>query len=203
MSLFFTEINELEEKFHLYNVETFPVIYEEDRITAVYAGNDVNVSNDVSLEISMDPAWIDIEIARLDIERPKTEEVAIDQNAWIVDVYHKGTPGNLMDDDYTFSGGQQKVEVGNYSLHSSTSIMQMAMVETVLTTSCISNPSSGFAVLQEIDVKTSSDNNLKDLVLGTVFFKFHQECDGLVNIPLATGNFVMSTGKDYNLKLFE
>ncbi len=203
MSLLFTEINEIEEGFHLFNVETFPVIYEEDRITAVYAGNDVNVSDDVSLEISMDPGWIDIEIARLDIQRPKTEEVAIDQNAWIVDVYHKGTPGNLMDDDYSLTGGQQKVEVGNYTFHSSTSVMQMAMIEAILTTACTQNPSSGFAVLREIDVKTSSDNRLKDLVIGTVFFTFHQECDGLVKIPLATGNFVTSIGKEYDLKLHD
>lgn len=203
MSLFFTEVNEMEEGFHLHNVETFPVIYEEDRITAVYAGNDVNVSNDISLEISMDPGWINIEIDRLDIERPKTEEVAIDQNAWIVDVHHKGTPGNLIDDIYTLTGGQQKVEVGNYTFHSSTSVMQMAMIETILTMACIQNPSSGFAVLREIDVKTSTDNRLKDLVLGTVFFTFHKKCDGLVKIPLATGNFVTSIGKEYDLRLNE
>ena len=203
MSLFFTKVNEMEEGFHLHNVETFPVIYEEDRITAVYAGNDVNVSDNMSLEISMDPGWINIEINRLDIKRPGTEEVAIDQNAWIVDVYHKGTPGNLMDDDYSLTGGQQKVEVGNYTFHSSTSVMQMAMIETILTTACIQNPSSGFAVLRETDVKTSTDNRLKDLVLGTVFFTFHDECDGLVKIPLATGNFVTSIGKEYDLKLYD
>lgn len=203
MSLFFTEVNEMEDGYHLHNVETFPVIYEEDRITAVYAGNDVNVSNDISLEITMDPVWINIEINRLDIERPKTEEVAIDQNAWIIDVYHKGTTGNLMDDDYILTGGQQKVEVGNYTFHSSTSVMQMAMIETILTTACIQNPSSGFAVLREIDVKTSSDNRLKDLVLGTVFFTFQDECNGMVKIPLATGNFVTSIGKEYDLRLDE
>ncbi|KPK87848.1 MAG: hypothetical protein AMS27_01185 [Bacteroides sp. SM23_62_1] len=203
MSLFFTESIKMEEGFYLSSMETFPVIYEEDRITAVYAGNDVNVSNDVSLEIDMDPLWIDIEIGRLDVERPQTEEVAIDQNAWIVDVYHKGTPWNLMDDNYILTGGQQKVEVGNYTFHSSTSVMQMAMIETILTTACLQNPSSGFAVLREIEVNTSSDNHLKDLVLGTVFFTFHQECDGLVKIPLATGNFVTSIGKEYDLRLTE
>jgi len=203
MNLLFNQVNEMEDGFHLYNVETFPVIYNEDRITAVFAANDVNVSNDISLEINMDPGWIDIELARLDIERPKTEEVAINQNAWIVDVYHKRTAGNLMDDDYTLTGGQQKVEVGNYTFHSSTSVMQMAMIETILTTACIQNPTSGFAVLREIDIKTSSDNRLKDLVLGTVFYTFHPECDGLVKIPLATGNFVTSIGKEYDLRLAE
>jgi hypothetical protein len=190
-------------QFQLINVETIPVIVEEDRLMTIYANQDINVDGDPSINIEMGPMEMEIEIGRLDVERPETEEIAIKQNAWITEVYHHGTFNRFSDDDYVITGGEQQVFTGYYGTSSEASVMQMAMIEAWLSSDCFLNPGSGFAILREIDVSTSGDRGLNDLVLGTIFFTFHDLCNGKVLIPAATGNFITSTGKEYDLKLYE
>jgi hypothetical protein len=189
-------------RFQLLNVETIPVILEEDRIMTIYANQDINIEGDPSVNIEMGPLEMEIEIGRLDVERPQTEEVAIKQNAWITEIYHKGTFGQFLDDDYVITGGEQQVYTGYTGLSTEASVLQMAMIEATIASDCFLNPYSGFGLLKEIDVSTSENRGLDDLVLGTVFFKFHDYCNGKVSIPAATGNFITSTGKQYDLNLY-
>ncbi|MBL7110889.1 MAG: hypothetical protein ISS19_02985 [Bacteroidales bacterium] len=190
-------------QFQLLNVETIPVIIEEDRIMLVYANQDINIEGEPSINIEMGPLEMEIEISRLDVERPETEEVAILQNAWIIDVYHKGTFNQFMDDDYVITGGEQHVFTGYRGTSTDASVMQMAVIEAKLSSDCFLNPGSGFAILREIDISTSRNGGLNDLVLGTIFFTFHDLCNGKVLIPAATGNFITSSGKEYDLNLYE
>ena len=189
--------------FQLLNVETIPVILEEDHIMTIYANQDINIEGEPSLNIEMGPMEMEIEIGRLDVERPETEQVAIKQNAWITDVYHHGTFNQFLDDDYIITGGEQQVFTGYYGTSTDASVFQMAMIEARLSSDCFLNPGSGFAILREIDVSTSGNSGLNDLVLGAVFFTFHDLCNGKVLIPVATGNFITSSGKEFDLMLYE
>jgi len=77
------------------------------------------------------------------------------------------------------------------------------MIDTRISPDCIISPSEGFAVLHEIDLDTGPEDSIDDLVLGTVFYYFREPCTGMVDIPLATGNFIGSTGKKIELKLLD
>ncbi len=203
MSIIFPDEALRTNKFQLLNVETIPVIVEEDHIMTIYANQDINIDGDPSVNIEMGPMEIEIEVGRLDVERPQAEEVAIKQNAWITDIYHKGTFNQFLDDDYVITGGEQQVFTGYRGTNTEATVMQMAVIGAKISSDCFLNPGSGFAILKEIDVSSSRNKGLDDLVLGTIFFTFIEHCNGKVMIPAATGNFIASSGKEYDLNLYE
>ncbi|MFC2098155.1 hypothetical protein ACFLSP_00285 [Bacteroidota bacterium] len=187
----------------IHEIHTIPVILEEEKLKAVFASQDIYVKDSVELELHMGPAEIWIELERAEEPRPETTEAAIEQNAWIIDVDPSGTWDLFSDDVYTITGGQQDVSALSGPTSEEAGILQLAMIGTRIRPDCILAPDDGIAVLHEIDVATAQEESIEDLVLGTVFYQFISECTGQVRIPLATGNFVTSTGTKIDLGLID
>lgn len=208
-SVFFTDMDIVSGSYKLLNVIAFPIILDEfeDKITAVYVSMDINIdidpATDTGYGLDLTPAEIDLNLGKLNNERvyEKTyTNIAIDQNAWIIDVYHQGTFDNLLDDEFKIYGGQQAVAVEDYDTESSAGVMQMAMIDVGFSADCIKNPTSGFAFMQDVEVATSTNDN--DIVFGHVFYEFTPDCDGRVLVDIGTGNFLFSMGKELDLGLY-
>ncbi len=203
LSIFFIEDGPQNSPGRIIEWHTIPVKLEEGKVKAVFASQEIYVRDSVELNLQMGLADIRIELDRLEEPRPESAEAAIGQNAWIIDVDPGGTWDLLSDDTYTITGGEQNISVLTGLAGSETGIIQMAMIETVIRPDCILAPTDGFAVLREIGLNTGPGDSLEDLVLGTVLYRFRAECTGQVDIPLATGNFITSTGKKVDLKLLD
>jgi hypothetical protein len=184
-------------------VHTIPAMVEDGNIKAVFASQDIYVRDSVELNLQMGPANIRIELDRLETPRPETSEAAVRQNAWIIEVDPAGTWDDFTDDRYTLTGGEQDVSVLTGRETSETGVIQLAMIGTLMRPDCILAPVEGFAVLRQIGVNTGPEESLEDLVLGTVLYRFNASCTGKVDIQLATGNFISSTGKKIDLELLK
>lgn len=200
-SVFFTDMNIVSGSFELKNVIAFPIIYDEvyDKTTAVYASIDVNLASNSAIGLDLTATEIEENLGKLENETTEITEVAISQNAWIIDVYHHGTFNDLYDDNFKIYGGQQAVEVDDYDVESSAGVLQMAMINVVFSPDCVKNPTNGYVFMQDIEVATSTNDN--DIVFGHVFYEFTPDCDGRVLVDIATGNFIFSMGKELDLGL--
>lgn len=184
-------------------IQNVPAILEDGQIRSVIASQDVRVRDSLEINLQMGPGNIQIELDKLASPRPETTSAAIEQNAWIVEVDPSGTWDYFEDDRYTITGGLQDVSTMSDRTGTGTSVLQLAMMEILITPECLLAPTDGFAVLQEVAVETSQEGQTEDLVLGSVFYRFVPRCTGTVNIPLATGNFIAATGQDVPLHLLE
>lgn len=199
VSVFFTEMDVVTGSFKLLNVIAFPVVFTEEKITAVYVAMDINLGSNTDIGIDLTQSEIDENLEKLENERTEIYEVAISQNAWIVDIYHQGTYENLMDDEFKIFGGQQAVAVENYETESSAGALQMAMIDTDFSAGCLKNPTNGHVFLQDVEVSSSTTDS--DIVFGHVLYEFHPNCDGEILVNAATGNFVFAIGKELDLGL--
>ena len=201
VSIFFTDMDVVTGSFTLLNVVAFPVIYDEfeDKTTAVYVSMDVNLGSNLDIGLDLTSSEIEESLLKLENERTEINEVAIAQNAWIIDVYHQGTYDDLYDDKFKIYGGQQAVAVENYETESSAGVLQMAMINTEFSSDCLKNPTSGYVFMQDVEVATSTNNS--DIVFGHVFYEFTPDCDGRVLVDIATGNFIFAIGKELDLGL--
>jgi hypothetical protein len=184
----------------LHNV---PAIIEDGKVRAVFVSQDIYVRDSVEIDLHMGPGNIQIAMERLETPRPTAAVAAIDQNAWIIDVDPAGTWDQPADDQYIITGGEQDVSAITAETGTESGILQLAMIGTLLGPECIATPTGGFAVLHEIGVETGSESLVTDLVLGTVFYNFKEDCTGRVLVPLATGNYITSTGKTVRMDLLE
>jgi hypothetical protein len=204
LTVLFTHINIYAGNFVLTDITTVPVVTDDDKITAIYTEQDINIGipSDTIFELNLSQEEMDFELSRLNFERPADEYIAIEQNVWIIDVDYQGTYADFFDDTYTINGGAQKVEISNTANESSSSVYQLAMILTELSPSvCRQNPVGGYALLQVVDMSVNNQNIPEELVLGTALFSFHGECDGKAEITVGTGNYLCSTGKEVNLGL--
>ncbi|MEE4196142.1 MAG: hypothetical protein V2I54_00730 [Bacteroidales bacterium] len=199
ISVFFTDMDITTGSFKLLNVIAFPVVFTQEKITAVYVAMDINLGSNLNIGIDLTQEEIDQHLAKLNHERTEIYEVAISQNAWIIDIYHQGTYENLLDDEFKIFGGQQAVAVENYETESSVGALQMAMIDTDFSSGCIKNPTHGHVFLQDVEVSSSTNTN--DIVFGHVLYEFHPNCDGEILVNAATGNFVFAIGDELDLGL--
>ncbi len=84
----------------------------------------------------------------------------MEQNAWIVDVYHQGTFDNFYDDKFKIYGGKQAAEVGDYEVESSAGVLQMAMIDVDFSSDCVRNPTHGFVFMQDVEVDIPAGKDL-------------------------------------------
>lgn len=194
MTIVFTDINISTQSFNLLSVHTIPVIKEEDRIMIVFSEMDINIGSgsDALLELDLSQQEIDSEISRLDRERPEDLYVAVEQNAWFINVNQKNTFADFSDDSYSITGGGQIIEVTG----ASGGIIQQAMLQVQIESGCQRNPVYGYAL-----IKNTSAEERKFPELGTAIFDFHHACDGMADITLATGVYLRSNGKSVPLGL--
>jgi len=204
VSVFFTDMDIIAGKFKLKNVIAFPVIFDElnNKITAIYASIDINLGDNLFPGIDLTPEEIEDNLGKLENERTNSTldgvELAITQDAWIIDVYYNDID-DLLDDKFKIYGGQQAIAVEDFETESSVGALQMAMVGVEFSSDCLKNPSSGYAFMQDVEVATSTNNN--DIVFGHVFYEFHPRCDGDIVVDFATGNFIFAIGKEIDLGL--
>jgi len=199
ISVFFTDTDIVNGSFKLLNVIAFPVVFTEEKITAVYVAMDINLGSNTNIGIDLTEDEITSKLLKLENERTENYEVAIAQNAWIIDIYHQGTYENLVDDRFKIFGGQQAVAVENYETESSVGALQMAMIDTDFSVNCLKNPTHGHVFLQDVEVSSTANDN--DIVFGHVLYEFHPNCDGEILVNAATGNFIFAIGEELDLGL--
>lgn len=200
VSVFFTDMNITTGSFELKNVIAFPVIVDEfsDKITAVFVSMDINIGDNSLTDIILTQNEIDENLGKLENEATYITDIAIEQNAWIIEI-DPGNYADMYDDEFKIFGGQQAVKVEDYETESSAGALQMAMIDVDFSSNCLKNPTSGFVFMQDVEVATSSNDN--DIVFGHVFYDFHSSCDGDVEVEIATGNFVFAIGSELDLGL--
>lgn len=200
VSVFFTDMEISTGSFKLKNVIAFPVILDEfnNKITAVYVSMDVNLGDNLFPGIDLSEPEINENLGKLDNEITYITEIAIEQNAWIIEI-DPGNYADLYDDNFKIFGGQQAVQVEDYETESSVGALQMAMIDVDFSSDCLKNPTGGYAFMQDVEVATSTNDN--DIVFGHVFYDFHSACDGDVEVEVATGNFVFAIGSELDLGL--
>ena len=101
------------------------------------------------------------------------------------------------------TGGEQEVLSISDPHGNEASILQMAMIALMIDPECLKNPISGFTVLREISLETGRDSRLDDLVLGTILYTFEKSCTGRVRVPLATGSFILSLGREVEFNMMD
>lgn len=195
VTVLFSDLNISQGTFQLNSINTFPVQRDGDSLLAVYADQDVNSVKDTFLVFNLTTGEIQTEYERLLAEKPSDSAVVVEQNAWIIDVGTKGTPTNLNDDVYSLSGAGQYVEASVVN----SSVVQLVLIETSFSPTIPRNPFEGRGILRDIDVSTGNTGHLPEL--GTAVLKFHSSNDGKVDILLATGVYIGSTGKSLPLNL--
>ncbi|MFH2094963.1 MAG: hypothetical protein ABIJ16_04615 [Bacteroidota bacterium] len=194
LTIFFTGTDISVGSFHLVNIRTIPVMWDDEKITAVFASQDINFGSDTLLAINLTNDELNFELSRFSIQRSNDEKVAIDQNAWIIDIFTGETPENIFDDKYVLYGGEQNVQACLNETLPDASILQMAIIGSEISTDCIKNPTEGFVIIQNVSVSDES-------VLGHAYFDFPSDCTGKITLVAGTGNYLLSTGKKYNLNL--
>jgi hypothetical protein len=204
VSVFFTDMEIASGKFELQNVIAFPIIIDDinNKITAVYASMDINLGSNLLADIDLTPNETSESLDKLNnqaITDKNEVEIALTQDAWIIDIFHNGTFDNLLDDHFVISGGQQAIAVEDYETESSAGVLQMAMIGVEFSSDCIANPTSGYVFMQDIEVESST--NSSEIVFGHVFYEFTPSCDGRILVDIATGNFLFAIGSRLKLNL--
>ena len=127
--------------------------------------------------------------------------MAVEQDAWIIEIIPENTWTDFSDDKYIITGGEQNVSTISDQEGNAASILQMAMIGVTIDPACLRNPVSGFTVLREIKVETGNDSRLDDLVLGTILYTFEKSCTGRIKVPVATGSFLLSLGQEVEFNM--
>jgi len=195
LTLLLTDFNIHTSTFRLKNIHTIPVIRTLDgKIGVAFAGMDINLNqqSDDLLSFNLLTQEIESEFARLESQRPEDVYVAVEQNAWFIEIDQKNTPGELWDDSYVITGGGQLAEVTD----NTTEVVQQAMVDVALEQTCDANPVNGHALIRKVNTE---DNKFPEL--GTAILEFHGYCDGKADIILATGAYIGSNGKSIRLNM--
>ncbi|MCG6968715.1 MAG: hypothetical protein LJE85_03020 [Gammaproteobacteria bacterium] len=180
------------------NVATFPVLATADGIKLVYAGLDINIDSGETDPAQLSNDQIVSELDRLNTATTNDPEVSVDMDAWVIEVDYNGTSSDHTDDRYLIvSGGAQQISIDS----DTTSVYQLGMVATEIGPNCSLNPTSGFALLNEVKVSTGDYADWP--VIGSSLFQFDDTCDGTIKVVLSIGTFLGSTGKSIPLYLDE
>lgn len=194
LTLLFTSYNAGTTVLSLLGIETIPVIQHDGSIMIALADMDIKFDPDQQsiLEIDLDEMEISTEFDRLYEARPLDVYVAVEQRAFFIDIDENGTFTDITDDSYMVTGGGQLVE----ATETSAGIIQQAMIEVLVSPDCIRNPLSGLALMQATGAEASGFPEL-----GSVLFQFHDACDGMADVLLATGMYLPSNGGSVSFNL--
>jgi hypothetical protein len=193
LTVLFTNFNLAGAEFKLLGIKTFPVTRQENSIVVAFGGMDIDLDpeSDELFTINLSEQEVESEFSRLGEERPEDLYMAVEQNAYFIGIEQNNTPSDISDDIYSFTGGGQLIEVTNNSAE----IYQQAMLEVELSSSCINNPTNGFALLKKVSIQDESFPEL-----GTAILEFHEQCDGLVQVDLATGIYITANNESIEFK---
>lgn len=203
ISSFFVSNDHLSGQQKIYHIGPVPVMLDDQHVRAIFVRNHVSVEDELNLELKISRGEIDLAIERLMVPNPDDVSVAVEQNAWVIEIMPGNTWTDFSDDKFMVTGGEQDVSTISDPEGNAASVLQMAMIGLMIDPECLRNPVSGFTVLREISVETGSDSRLDDLVLGTIFYTFEKSCTGRIKVPLATGSFILSLGKEVEFNMMD
>jgi hypothetical protein len=184
-------------KTRIYGIYTIPIIDDPVKgITAIFAKEDIIIGagSDTILDLSnLTGTLFNNEMDRLNTTEPSDVFIAVKQNFWFVNVDRAGTFNNVLDDNYTVTGGGQIVEVEG----ASGGILYHAIIKAKINYSiCQNNPISGNAFSQ--NVKAGGEPYID---LGNSILSFHSTCDGTAHVDLSTGKYITYNNKNISLDL--
>jgi hypothetical protein len=203
ISSFFVSKDHLSGQQKIYHIGPLPVMLDDQHVRTIFVRNHVSVEDELNLELSINQGEIDMAIERLKAPNPEDVSVAIEQDAWVIEIDPENTWTDFSDDKYMITGGEQDVSTLSDPEGNAASILQMAMIGLMIDPACLRNPVSGFTVLREISVETGGGSRLDDLVLGTILFTFEKPCTGRVKVPVATGSFILSLGQEVEFNMID
>ena len=194
ITVIFTNFNVLSSNFEFYGLYTVPVMKQEDgTILTLFAEQDIIIGegSDTLLNLNLSNPQFNMELERLNSERPKDVFAAIKQNVWFVTIDPKNTFSDVYDDVYTINGGGQIVKVNGIT----GGVLYHALIQTEFDYyTCQKNPVRGKALIQNIEVGSIID-------LGTLLLDFHETCDGNARVTLASGKYLNAYGDNIDLEL--
>ena len=132
------------EKLFVDQISTIPVLLDEDLIKAVYASNDISIRDEYDMDLNLSPADIEFEIERSEMPVPEETNIAIQQDAWIIEIDQGDSWTDLSDDSYTITGGEQEAAVITDHSGNATRVLQLAMIGIHISNECIVCPTEGF-----------------------------------------------------------
>jgi hypothetical protein len=203
ISSFFVSKDHLSGQQKIYHIGPLPVMLDDQHVRTIFVRNHVSVEDELNLELSINQGEIDMAIERLKVPNPEDVSVAIEQDAWVIEIDPENTWTDFSDDKYMITGGEQDVSTLSDPEGNAASILQMAMIGLMIDPACLRNPVSGFTVLREISVETGGGSRLDDLVLGTILYTFEKSCTGRVKVPVATGSFILSLGQEVEFNMID
>jgi hypothetical protein len=186
-----------------YHVGPFPVMLDDHLVRAILVRNQVTVEDELDLELNISLGEIDMAMERLNAPKPEDVSVAVEQDAWIIEITPEDTWTDFSDDKFMITGGEQNISTLTDMDGNAASILQMATIGLVIGPECLRNPVSGFTVLREIGIDTDSSKQLDDLMLGTILYTFNKSCTGRVRVALATGSFLLSLGREIDFNMMD
>jgi hypothetical protein len=183
ISIMLANVNLLKGNIALYGIYTVPVMLQDDgSILTLFARQDIIVGegSDTILALSFTKPQFDLEMDRLDSEKPGDLYAAVKQNVWFVTMDQNSTPSEFIDDRFTINGGGQIAEVSD----NSAGVVYHAVIQTSLNyVECDRNPVYGQALIQYFKVGDNLD-------FKTLLMKFEEECDGKARVVVATGKYI-------------
>ena len=185
----------------VYHTGPVPVMLDDQNIRAIFARNHVSIGDKLNLELNLSQGEIDMALESLRVPKPEDVSVAVEQDAWIIEIEPGNTWSDFRDDIFMITGGEQYVSTISDPGGNAASVLQMAMIGLMIDPECVRKPVSGFAVLREITAETGSGRRLDDLVLGTILYTFEKSCTGSVKVPVATGSFMLSLGQEVEFNM--
>ena len=201
ISSFFVSNDHVSGQQKVYHIGPVPVMLDDQHVRAIFARNHVTVGDELNLELKISQGEIDLAIERLKVPNPDDVSVAVEQDAWVIEIEPENTWTVFSDDKFMVTGGEQDVSTISDPQGNAASVLQMAMIGLMIDPACLKNPVSGFTVLREINVESSSHSQLDELVLGTIFYTFDRSCTGRIRVPVATGSFLLSLGQEVEFNM--
>jgi hypothetical protein len=197
LTVMFTDMNVLQGNFTIQNVSTFPVVRPTGtkELIVVYADIDINAGSDTLFTVGVTQEQINAEFTRYETMKDWDTTVHLEEIAWVIRIQDQGTATDASDDRYIMSGGGQYVEAGSGTAE----LLQLSMVTVALSPQCTRNPLQGLAFVQNLGASTGSTGPVPEL--GHVFFTFHDNCDGQIEVTLATGSYIRALGTSMPLEL--
>lgn len=193
MTVVFDDIDAGNDFLSVRKISTIPVTRLNNITTLTYSNIDIDISTDPEDAISLNDTEIQNEYDRLDQDIDTGPEVNVTLDAWIVEADTRGTTSDVSDDEFRVVGGGQYFEVGPDDV----SVLQMGVINMVVTPDCALNPTSGLSVLQEVRVSTGDRSTWP--VLGQALIEFESDCTGSAHVILGTGSFLLASGDDIDL----
>jgi hypothetical protein len=192
LTLLFTRYHSGNAVLDILGIKTIPVIRNDSSIMVALASMDIKLNPDSESLLSMNLGTLEIEseLLRLEMQPPGDVYVAVNEDAYLVEINTGHTGSNLNDDSFKITGGGQLIEASG----SSAEIVQQAMIDLVVSPGCILNPLQGMALIKVTGVE---DEGFPEL--GTALLECDGDCNGSARVFAATGMYVTTNGKKVDL----